>query len=57
MEEEVLCLTNVTPAELSCALPRHDGAKWEPLTGLPGAISSGQAVRLPSYGVAWFAAA
>ena len=54
---KAICLTNVTPAELSCTLPPHDGAKWEPLTGLPGAISSGQAVRLPPYGVAWFAAA
>ncbi|MGA7902441.1 MAG: sugar phosphorylase [Terrimicrobiaceae bacterium] len=54
---KAICLTNVTPAELSCTLPPHDGAKWEPLTGLPEAISSGQAVRLPPYGIAWFAAA
>jgi sucrose phosphorylase len=54
---KVLCLTNVTPAWLSCPLPPHNGVTWKPLLGLPQVTSSGQAIRLPPYGVAWFEAA
>ena len=54
---EALCLTNVTPARLSCTLPPHDDATWEPLTTLPQANYSGQAIQLPPHGVAWFTSA
>jgi glucosylglycerate phosphorylase len=56
-ERKVLCMTNVTSASISCTLPAHDGLKWEPLAGSPQAPSSGEAIRLSPYGVAWFAAA
>jgi glycosidase len=54
---KALCLTNVTPAPLSCTLPPHDGGTWEPLAELPRSTSSAQAIQLPPYGVAWFASA
>ena len=54
---EALCLTNVTPEPLSCTLPPHDDATWEPLTTLPQANYSGQAIQLPPHGVAWFTSA
>jgi glycosidase len=54
---KALCLTNVTPAPLSCTLPPHDGGTWEPLAELPRSTSSAQAIQLPPYGFAWFASA
>jgi glycosidase len=50
---KAICLTNVTPASISCMLPAHDGLRWEPLVEIPPATSAGGDLRLPPYGIAW----
>jgi sucrose phosphorylase len=53
---KVLCLTNVTADPISYSLPASGAFGWKPMAGLPEASSAGEVVRLPPYGVAWFAA-
>jgi len=53
----VICLTNVTAEPVSCSLPALGDSEWKPLTGLTGATSDGNVVRLPAYGVSWFGTA
>lgn len=55
-ERNVLCVTNVTPDPISCSLPASGSFEWNSLVGLPEASSVGEVIRLPPYGVSWFAA-
>ena len=54
---KVLCITNVTAAPITYSLPASEHSGWKPFAELPIAASSGKDVRLPGYGVSWFAAA
>ena len=51
---QAFCATNLTAEATLCALPDAGGSDWKLLTGSP--IASGNAVRLPAYGISWLAA-
>ncbi len=51
---QAFCATNLTAEATLCALPEAGGSEWKLLTGSP--IASGNAVRLPAYGISWLAA-
>ncbi|MET0253879.1 MAG: sugar phosphorylase [Terrimicrobiaceae bacterium] len=54
---KVLCITNVTAAPITYSLPASEGSEWKPFAEFPITAYNGKDVRLPGYGVSWFAAA
>ena len=51
----VLCMTNVTAVPVSYSLPAF--GDWKPLAEFRGTTPGGRSVKLPPYGVSWFAKA